>query len=130
MVLIDSSAWIEYFRNGKMRVVESVATALQKETVIIGDLILFEVLQGIRSKSEKELVSELFGALERFPLGGFQIAEKAADNFRTLRSKGITVRKSIDMIIGTFCIEHHIRLLHNDRDFDVMERYLNLRTYN
>lgn len=128
MVLIDTSAWIEYFRFGNKDVVREVDRCLEEERVVMGDLVFCEVLQGIKSARHRKEVKRLFDTLPGYEMVGFDIARKAADNFRMLRSRGITVRKTIDVIIGTFCVENKFTLVHNDRDFDFMAPHIGLAT--
>ena len=129
MVIIDTSAWIEYFRNGDQRTVQIVDYCLDNDFAGIGDLIYCEIIQGIkRAKIRRELSTFLL-ALPKFDMGGFDIAEKTAYNYRFLRSKGITIRKTIDVIIATFCIENNFELIHFDRDFDAMEKELELKIF-
>ena len=127
MIIIDTSAWIEYFNNGIPQVVNAVDNSLNYELVGIGDLIYCEIIQGIKSPKFRRDVSSLLLSLPQYNMVGFDIAEKAAENYRLLRSKGITVRKTIDVLIGTFCIEHRFELVHRDRDFDPMEKHLGLK---
>jgi predicted nucleic acid-binding protein len=129
MVIIDTSAWIEYFRNGTPEVVRMVDYCLEHDLAGIGDLIYCEVVQGIRTKSERTEVSTLFLSLPQYEMVGFQIAEKAAENYRLLRTKGITIRKTIDVIIGTFCAENSLEFIHNDRDFDLLAHHIHLKIY-
>jgi predicted nucleic acid-binding protein len=94
--------------------------------LLVGDLVLCEILQGLATDREAIMVER---ALRRFvvePMVSPEIATKSASNYRSLRSRGITVRKTIDMLIGTFCIEYDHVLLHSDRDFDHMEQHLGL----
>ena len=129
MVIVDTSAWIEYFRDGAAGVVAAVDACLERDLVGIGDLVYCEVVQGIRSKREREQVTGLFGSLPHFDMVGFAIADKAAANFRHLRSRGVTVRKTIDVLIGTFCAENGHQLVHNDRDFTLMAPHIGLAVY-
>lgn len=129
MVIVDTSAWIEYFRNGLPDVVRKVDDCLEHDLAGIGDLIYCEVIQGIRTKSERVQVSSLFLSLPHYDMMGFRMGEKAADNYSLLRAKGITIRKTIDVIIGTFCAENSLDLIHNDRDFDYMAPCLRLKIY-
>jgi predicted nucleic acid-binding protein len=126
MVIVDTSAWIEYFRGGVPDVVEKVDRCLDRDLVGIGDLVYCEVMQGIRSSHERGEVSSLLLSLPRFDMVGFSMAEKSASNYRLLRSKGVTVRKTIDVLIGTFCAEHGLQLVHHDSDFDLMAKHLGL----
>jgi predicted nucleic acid-binding protein len=100
--------------------------SLDVERVAIGDLIIAELMQGFRTKSQLAAAREIISRLEYFDLAGGDIAYKAAENYRFLRTKGITIRKTIDVLIGTFCIANRITLLHNDRDFEPMEHHLGL----
>ena len=127
MILVDTSAWIEYFRNGAPSVVHKVEKSLREEDVAIGDLIYCEILQGIYSESQRKQVEDLLLTLPRFEMVGFEMAEKSAANYRLLRSKGVTVRKTIDVIIGTFCVENDLQLIHHDRDFDLMAKHIGLK---
>ena len=126
MVLVDTSAWIEYLRGGIPRVVEKVDQCLEQDLVGIGDLVYCEVMQGIRAPRERSRISALLLSLPQFDMVGFSIAEKSAANYRLLRSKGVTVRKTIDVLIGTFCAEHKLQLVHNDSDFDLMAKHIGL----
>jgi len=127
MVIVDTSAWIEYFHNGEQSVVEKVDRCLDQDLVGIGDLIYCELMQGIRSPRERHTVAALLLSLPRYDMVGFPIAEKAAENYRLLRSHGITVRKTIDVIIGTFCAQNDLQLVHHDVDFDRMARHVGVR---
>ena len=126
MVIVDTSAWIEYLNGTNSSVVARVDQCLEQDLVAIGDLIYCEIMQGIRSTRQRSQVSSLLLALPQFDMGGFRIAEKSAANYRLLRSKGITVRKTIDVLIGTFCTEHGFQIVHNDSDFDLMAKHIGL----
>lgn len=126
MVIVDTSAWIEYFRDGAPSVVEKVDRCLDEDLVAIGDLVYCEVMQGIRSPRQHQEISSLFQSLPRFEMVGFHIAERAARNYRVLRSRGVTVRKTIDVLIGTFCAENGLPIIHYDRDFDLMAKHIGL----
>jgi len=128
MILVDSSVWINYFNGRITWQTEMLDQMLQQIPVYTGDLILTEVLQGFRKDSEFKKAREVLSILPCKQLGGYDIAIQSAENYRTLRKKGITVRKTIDIIIGTFCIVENIPLLHDDRDFDPMTEYLLLKT--
>jgi predicted nucleic acid-binding protein len=128
MILVDSSVWINYF-NGKITwQTEILDQILQQIPVYTGDLILTEVLQGFRKDHEYKKAKEVLGILPCKNIGGYDIAIQSAENYRRLRKKGITIRKTIDIIIGTFCIVENITLLHDDRDFDPMMEHLSLKT--
>ncbi len=127
MMLVDSSVWIAYF-NGKVNwQTDLLDELLGKEPILIGDLILTEVLQGFRNDSDFRKAKEFLKALDFVELGGRSNAVAAAMNYRVLRKKGITVRKTIDVLIGTYCIENDVALLHDDQDFVPMEQQLGLQ---
>ncbi|MCD6188380.1 MAG: PIN domain nuclease [Desulfuromusa sp.] len=130
MILVDSSVWINYFNGKTTWQTEILDQMLQQIPIYTGDLILTEVLQGFRKDSEYKKAKEVLSILPCKQIGGYDIAIQSAENYRTLRKKGITVRKTIDIIIGTFCITENIPLLHDDRDFDPMTKHLSLRTIN
>ncbi len=130
MILVDSSVWIAYF-NGQMNWQSNLLDdLLQSEHLLIGDLILTEVLQGFRSNRDFKKAKEFFDFLDIVELGGYQIAIQAASNYRAMRKKGITIRKTIDVIIGTYCIENNVPMLHDDQDFIPMEQHLGLPVVN
>ena len=126
MVIVDTSAWIEYFKGGVPRVVDKVDQCLERDLVGIGDLVYCEIMQGIRSARERNRVSTLLLSLPQFDMVGFSIAEKSAANYRLLRSKGVTIGKTIDVLIGTFCAENKLRIVHCDSDFDLMAKHIGL----
>ena len=127
MILVDSSVWIDYFRGAATAECDLLDRLLGSERLLTGDLILVEELQGFPSEITFRRALDLHGTLEFLPLAGREIAVAAARNYRTLRSKGMTVRKTIDGLIATFCIVNHHTLLHSDRDYDCFERHLDLR---
>jgi predicted nucleic acid-binding protein len=127
MILVDSSVWVDYFRGTQTPETERLDALLGLEPVAIGDLILAEVLQGFASDREFEQGRKLLSALPLIDLVGKDIAVLAASNFRTLRARGITIRKTIDTLIATSCIEHDLSLLYSDRDFDPFVEHLELR---
>ena len=128
MILVDSSVWIDYFRGTQTPETDRLDALLGKEPVATGDLILAEVLQGFGSVRDFNQGREVLTSLPVIELVGANIALQAARNFRTLRSRGITVRKTIDTLIATHCIENGLRLLYSDRDFDPFVKHLGLRT--
>lgn len=128
MVLVDSSVWINYFNGKNTWQTEILDQMISQIPLFTGDLILTEVLQGFRKENEYKKAKEVMGILAFQQLGGYEIAIKSAENYRKLRKKGITVRKTIDVIIGTFCISKNIPLLHDDEDFEPMEKYLGLKS--
>ena len=127
MILVDSSVWIDYFRGAITPQTEKLDGLLEHEPLAIGDLILAEVLQGFRAERDFNQAVKMLTSLIVVELGGQDIAIQAAKNFRILRSRGVTVRKTIDAIIATRCIESGYDLLHSDRDFDPFAKHLGLR---
>ena len=127
MILVDSSVWIDYFRDVATPQSDRLDSLLGVEPLAIGDLILAEVLQGFSSERDFNHVRKSLDAFTHVELGGKDIAIQAAKNFRTLRGLGVTVRKTIDTIIATRCIESGYTLLHSDRDFDAFETHLGLQ---
>jgi hypothetical protein len=127
LILVDSSVWIDYFRGSVTRQTEKLDRLLGSEPLAIGDLILTEVLQGFVEERDFSRARRMLGALTLVELGGESVAIQAARNFRTLRSLGVTVRKTIDTVIATRCIEGGYDLLHSDRDFDPFAEHLGLR---
>ena len=127
MILVDSSVWIDYFRGTETPQVEVLDGLLGRTRLAIGDLIVAEVLQGVRDEKEFNLVRKTLDAFTQVELVGYDIAVKAARNYRTLRGMGITVRKTIDSITATRCIESGLTLLHSDRDFFPFVEHLGLK---
>lgn len=118
MVLVDSSVWIDYFRGSITTQTEKLERLLESELLAIGDLILAEVLQGFDDERDFERARKMLTSLIVVELGGAEVAIQAARNFRSLRKRGVTVRKTIDTVIATRCIEDGYELLHDDRDLD------------
>lgn len=129
MVLVDTSVWIDFFNGVENRQSDLLDSLLSEQTVLMGDLILAELLQGFDSDREFQLAKEALDPLECVHLGGKELAVQAASNFRRLRSKGITVRKTVDMLIGSWCVQREISLLHNDKDFDRIAQELPLKIH-
>lgn len=126
LILVDSSVWIDFFRGSASPETERLDGLLGVEPVLIGDLILAEVLQGFTSDRDFERARRMLGRFDCIVLGGSNIAIQAAHNFRLLRSKGVTVRKTIDTVIATRCIADDIALLFSDRDFQPFVDHLGL----
>jgi predicted nucleic acid-binding protein len=126
LIVVDSSVWVDYFKGNITEQTEKLDDLLSSELLAIGDLILAEVLQGFSDERSFNRAREVLVSLVVLELGGQRIAIQAARNFRILRSRGVTVRKTIDTIIATRCIEDGHSLLHSDRDFDAFEKYLGL----
>jgi len=127
MIVVDSSVWIDYFNGKSTRQTNLLDSLLGGELIVIGDLILIEVLQGFQQDKDFNKVRKLLDSLVFRQMLGKELAIKSAENYRVLRKKGVTVRKTIDVIIATFCIESNLPLLHSDRDFNPMEKHLNLK---
>lgn len=126
MIVVDTSVWIDFLNGRNARHVRRLREVLGAEEVIVGDLMLCEILQGLDSERAARNVETLLRRFEIVPMAGESMAVAAARNFRLLRRRGITIRKTIDLFIGTWCIENRAPLLHNDRDFDPMARHLGL----
>lgn len=126
MIVADSSAWIDYLRQAPSPAAEQVDRLLGKARLLIGDLILCEVLRGARDEAHAARIRQRLSALPFVEMVGREVANRAAFHYRTLRGLGVTVRSTIDLIIGTFCIVNGHRLLHNDRDFAPMVLHLGL----
>lgn len=127
MILVDSSVWIDYFNGAITPQTEKLNSLLGRERLAIGDLILTEVLQGFGKEQDFEVARELLTSLTILTLGGQDTAIQAARNFRRLRQAGVTVRKTVDSIIATRCIESGHELLHDDKDFVPFVKHLGLR---
>lgn len=127
MTVVDSSVWIDYFRGTTTVETDLLDSLLGKEPLAIGDLILVEVLQGTSSGRDFDRVRKQLKTLELVVIGGEAIAIQAARNYRALRAQGITIRKTIDTLIATRCIEDNLQLLFSDRDFDPFVTHLGLR---
>lgn len=128
MILVDSSVWIDYFRGSRTVQANALDALLGTEPIFTGDLILTEVLQGFASDRDFRQAKALLTSLNVIDICGEDITIKAARNFRALRTLGITVRKTIDTVIATRCIENGYRLLYSDRDFDPFVIHLGLRS--
>ena len=128
MIVVDSSVWIDYFNGEETRQTLLLDAILGSEPVVVGDLILAEVLQGFRSDRDARRALDAMSTLVFEPMVGRDIALASARNYRALRARGVTVRKTIDMLIATWCMEHRHTLLHSDRDFEPIREHLGLET--
>ncbi len=126
MILVDSSVWIAHLRGHRTSSTAKLEAEARRQPLLIGDLILLEVLQGARNEEHAARIERALRRYSVVRLLGADLAVRAARNYRTLRGLGITIRKTADIIIGTFCIENRHALLHDDRDFAPMERHLGL----
>jgi predicted nucleic acid-binding protein len=117
VILVDSSVWIDYFNGRDTDETTFLDGALSTDTICVGDMILAEVLQGFRKDKEYRLAREILLELPLYQIMTPELALVGADNYRCLRKKGFTVRKSVDNWIATFCIENKLPLLFSDKDF-------------
>jgi predicted nucleic acid-binding protein len=127
MTIVDTSVWIDYVADTGTSQVLWLKKALERETVGLTDLILYEILQGVRDNASFEAVRDRMAEFEQFATITPGLEIKAARNYRSLRHRGLTVRKAADCLVATFCIEGGHKLLHNDRDFDGFEKHLGLK---
>jgi predicted nucleic acid-binding protein len=126
VIVVDSSVWISLLRAETTLQVDKLLALDNPSDILIGDLVLLEVLQGARDERHATSIESEFSAFPIVPMLSPALAPRVAANYRLLRERGITVRKTADLIIGTFCIEGRHRLLHADRDFDPMVEHLGL----
>jgi len=129
MVLVDTSVWVDYFNGVDTAETDYLDGLLGSGRILTGDLILAELLQGFARDGDYRRARALLRDIPYVDLVGRDIASAAAVNYRRLRRRGITVRKTIDVIIGTFCIMNDHELLHCDRDFEPLEGMLGLRVF-
>ena len=127
MVIVDTTVWIDFLAGTENAETVWLDRELGRQHIGLTDLILCELLQGLRTDVEADRVLRGLAAFEVHTTGGQEIATASARNYRALRSRGITVRKIVDCLIATFCIEQHHRLLHRDRDYRAFEQHLGLR---
>jgi predicted nucleic acid-binding protein len=128
MILADSSVWIAHLRGHRTPATATLAAAIRADELLVGDLILLEILRGARDEIQARRLER---ALLDYPVVSLldpDLAVRAATNHRRLRALGVTIRKTVDLVIGTFCIKRGHRLLHTDRDFEPMQRHLGLMT--
>ena len=127
VILVDSSVWVDYFRGARSAQANQLDALLGSEPLAVGDLILAEVLQGLRKDRDFAQARRLLTSLDVLTMGGVEIALQAAANHRALRALGVTARKTVDTVIATWCIVHDCSLLHSDSNFDAFEKHLGLR---
>jgi len=127
VILVDSSVWIAHLKGKTTPATEKLRAAAANEPLLVGDLIMLEVLQGARNEAHAARIERALREYAIVPLLDVGLAARAARNYRRLRELGVTVRKTADIIIGTFCIEHRHTLLHDDRDFAPMQDHLGLQ---
>jgi predicted nucleic acid-binding protein len=126
MVLVDSSVWVEYFNGIASRETDLLDELLGRELLLTGDIILAEVLRGFDAQADYQRARRLMNALAYEDMLGREVADRSVVYFRSLRRRGVTVRKTIDVLIASFCILRGHTLLHRDRDFEPFQRYFNL----
>jgi hypothetical protein len=127
LIFVDSSVWVDYFNGIQSLETNKLDRLLGAEPVGLGDLVLIEVLQGFKHDRDYNTAKGLLTSLSIFELGGLEMAIKSASNFRLLRKKGMTIRKTIHVLIATYCIENDLSLLHSDKDFGPFHLHLKLR---
>jgi len=128
MVVVDTSVWVDFLNGRRCRQTDLLDDLLTGEFVLTGDLIVAEVLQGIRTDADYRRTLDAMNGLPFTDMLGRDIAVSSAAHYRTLRKNGVTIRKTIDVMIATFCVHNGLPLLHNDRDFDAMAAHIGLRT--
>ena len=128
MIFVDSSVWIDYFRGISTAESDRLDALLGEEPMIVGDVVLAEVLQGFDAERDFRTALSLFETLTIVEVGGAETAIAAARNFRRLRALGVTIRKTIDTLIATYCIRADLALLYSDRDFDPFVAHLKLKS--
>jgi len=129
MILVDSSVWIDYFNGKRSWQTDLLDHMLSNVLIVMGDLILTEVLQGFKTDKDYEAAKAYLSELPFRQIGGYNVAVQSAQNYRQLRKAGITVRKTIDIIIATFCIIEELTLLHDDRDFNPIASHFLLKAF-
>ena len=127
MIFVDSSVWIDFFNGCKNKQTDFLLNALGQNIIIVGDIVLTEVLQGFKKEKDFQKAKKLLTAFDVEPICDEAIAIQSAKHFRKLKNKGVTIRKTIDCIIATFCIKQGYFLLHNDKDFLPFCEYLKLK---
>ena len=127
MLVVDSTVWVDYFNGLRTPQTDYLDAVLDRVPILVGDLILTEVLQGFRTNADFEDARSALSKFTQSGMVGLELALQSARNYRFLRQNGITVRKTIDSLIATYCIENNHELLHNDSDFDGYEQHLGLQ---
>ena len=127
MIVVDTAAWIDCINSVSVPQAELLDERLGKRVLAVGDMILAELLQGFATEQDAKRALRLLESLAFLEMAGRDVAIQSAANYRRLRRRGVTVRKTMDMLIGTYCLMHDHEILHNDRDFDVLARHLGLK---
>jgi len=126
VILVDTSIWIDYFNGVDNNATDILDIALIDGTVVIGDVILMEILQGFKNDNDYKKAKKMLAVLDQYEMLGHYMAVKCADNYRALRKLGVTIRKTADVIIASYCIDNKVTLLFSDRDFMPFVKHLNL----
>ncbi len=126
MIVVDSSVWIDHLRGTFTPQVAKLRGLVGRQPLVVGDVILCEVLLGTPSERDARAVERALRRFDLVTMLGVEQAVRAAALYRALRAKGVTLRKTIDLIIGAWCIAHHAKLLHSDRDFTLLEAHAGL----
>jgi predicted nucleic acid-binding protein len=129
MIVVDSSVWIDFFNGQPTSEADALSELLGQRPIVVGDLTMVEVLSGFRRDEDYRKARALLESCDFRPMVGREVALAAANNYRHLRKMGVTVRKTIDVLVATFCIVNHLPLLHCDRDFDALEEHLGLAVW-
>lgn len=127
MLVVDSTVWVDYFNGNENPLTDYLDKIVDKQLILVGDLILAKVLQGFRTDSDFEKAYREMKKFTQVEMVNNKLALQSARNYRLLRHKGITVRKTIDSLIATYCIENKLPLLHKDNDYDGYEEHLGLK---
>jgi predicted nucleic acid-binding protein len=127
VILVDSSVWIDFLRGTRTAEADTLSGLIGKAPLLVGDLMLCEILLGVPTEAEARRVETALRRFEIVAIVSDAVAVQAAAHYRALRARGITIRKTIDLLIGAFCLRHRHTLLHRDRDFDPMQTHLGLR---
>ena len=128
MIIVDTSVWVDYFNGIDTKETYILDTSLGYQEVAIGDLVALEILRGFRLDKDYNTAKKYLATLQQYGMLNPQLALKAAENYRKLRKKGITIRKTADIIIATFCIDQKLPLLYTDRDFIPFSEHLKLHS--
>lgn len=127
MLVVDTTVWVDYFNGQVNPETDYLDRAISEEVILVGDLILAETLQGFREEKDFMLAQAALSKFEQTGMVNLQLAQQSAQNYRALRKKGVTVRKTIDYLVATFCIADNHTLLHRDSDFGGFEKHLGLK---
>ena len=126
MIIADTSIWIDYFNGADNQYTDALDNGLTEGIIAIGDIIFLEILQGFKSDKDYNLAKKTLSTLEQYDKRGHKQVSNAANNYRKLRKKGITIRKTNDVVIATFCIDNKMPLLFLDKDFNPFVKHLGL----